>query len=72
MARPATAPIKLKDGFYIELRNQGGLKGIKLRRESIEQVLVAIKKYSKTYDVHYLGEFKKGKVINDKLPKESK
>ena len=29
MARPATAPIKLKDGFYIELRNQGGLKGIK-------------------------------------------
>lgn len=72
MARPATAPIKLKDGFYIELRNQGGLKGIKLRRESIEQVHMAIKKYSKTYDVHYLGEFKKGKVINDKLPKEGK
>jgi hypothetical protein len=30
MGRPATKPIKLKDGYYIEIRNRGANSGIKL------------------------------------------
>ncbi|MBV6646196.1 MAG: hypothetical protein KI790_12145 [Cyclobacteriaceae bacterium] len=69
MGRPATTPVSLRDGYYIELRHKGEKRGIKLRRESIEQVQASIRKYNKSYDVHYIGLIKKGKVVDDKLPK---
>lgn len=68
MGRPATTPVKLKDGFYIELRHKGEKKGIKLRSETIPELYQSIKRYEKLYDVHFYGEVKKGKVINKKLP----
>lgn len=61
MARPITREIKLKDGFYIEVRTKGALKGIKIRRDSYNEIQSAIRQYKNAYTVNYLGEFKNGK-----------
>lgn len=66
MARPVTREVKLKNGFYIELRRRGENKGIKIWRESYDQIQMAIKRYENMYDVHYVGEVKGGKVIKPK------
>ncbi len=63
MARPVTREVKLKNGFYIELRRRGENKGIKISRESHAQIQMAIKRYENMYDVHYVGEIKNGKVV---------
>jgi hypothetical protein len=63
MARPVTREVKLKSGFYIELRRRGENRGIKIWRESYDQIQMAIKRYDNMYDVHYVGEVKNGKVI---------
>jgi hypothetical protein len=34
MGRPATKPIELRDGFYIEIRNKGSKSGIRIRRNN--------------------------------------
>ncbi len=62
MGRPATKPTKLKDGFYIEVRNKGERSGIKLRRDTKEAMLLAIKEYERVKDVTVLGEAKNGKL----------
>lgn len=64
MARPVTREVKLKSGFYIELRRRGEHKGIKIWRESYAQIKMAIKRYENMYDVHYVGEVKDGKILN--------
>ncbi len=69
MGRPATTPVKLKNGYYIELRHKGERKGIKMRSETISELHQSIRKYEKMYEIHFYGEVKKGKVVNDKLPK---
>lgn len=61
MARPVTREIKLKDGFYIEVRSKGAPKGIKIRRDSYNEIQVAMQQYKNAYNVSYLGEFKNGK-----------
>ena len=66
MGRPPTKPKKLKDGFYIEIRNKNAKTGIKIRRDTKEQMLRSIKEYRKTKDVIVLGEYKNGKPV-DKL-----
>ncbi len=63
MGRPPTRPKELRDGFYIEVRNKGSKTGIKIRRDTKEEMLRAIKEYGKTKEVTALGEFKKGKPI---------
>lgn len=63
MARPVTREVKLKNGFYIELRRRGENKGIKINRETYDQIQSAIKRYDNMYDVHYVGEVKDGKII---------
>ncbi len=65
MGRPPTRPGELKDGFYIEVRNTGSKTGIKLRRNSKEEMLMAIKEYEKSKDILVLGESKKGKWVNE-------
>lgn len=62
MGRPATRPTRLKDGFYIEVRNSGQT-GIRLRRDTKEQMLQAAKQYSKTKEVVILGEVKNDKWL---------
>ena len=68
MARPATTPVKLKSGYYIELRRKGENKGIKIRSENVVQLRESIKRYEGFYDVVYFGRVEKGKVVDNKLP----
>lgn len=62
MGRPATKPTRLKDGFYIEVKNSGQ-SGIRLRRDTKEQMLLAAKQYAKTKEVIILGEVKNDKWV---------
>lgn len=64
MGRPATRPARLKDGFYIEVRNSGQA-GIRLRRDTKEQMLLAAEEYAKTKEVVVLGEVRNDKFINE-------
>lgn len=66
MGRPPTRPIDFRDGFYIEIRNKGALTGIKIRRDTEEEMKSAIKEYQKSKDVIVLGEYKKGKKVKGK------
>lgn len=63
MGRPATKPLDLRDGFYIEIRNRGSKTGIKIRRDNKKQMEFAIKEYEKTKDIIVLGEYKDGKSL---------
>ncbi len=63
MARPVTREVKLKNGFYLEVRRRGENKGIKIWRETYNQVQMAIKRYENMYDVHYVGEVQNGKIL---------
>ncbi len=63
MGRPPTKPGKLKDGFYIEVRNKGSKSGVKIRRDTKESMLDAAKDYEKTKDVVMMGEFKNGSPV---------
>ena len=67
MGRPPTKPIKLKDGFYIEVRNKGAKTGgVKIRRDTRAQMEQTAKDYERTKDVVVLGEIKKGKWMDKK------
>jgi hypothetical protein len=70
MGRPATKPTKLKDGFYLEIRNKGSKSGIKIRRDDEKSMQIAVKDYERVKDVVILGEFKNGKPISK--PKKKK
>lgn len=62
MGRPSTKPKDLRDGFYIEVRNKNKNSGVKIRRDTKEQLLLAIEEYKETKDVVILGESKNGKM----------
>ena len=65
MGRPPTKPAKLKDGFYIEVRNEGSRSnGIKIRRDTREEMLLAVENYNRIKDVNILGELKNDKWVN--------
>ncbi|MBN9295038.1 MAG: hypothetical protein J0G96_13760 [Flavobacteriia bacterium] len=64
MGRPATRPARLRDGFYIEVRNPGQT-GIRLRRDTKEQMMMAAEEYAKTKEVIILGEVKNDKWLED-------
>lgn len=70
MGRPSTREKKLKDGFYIEVRNKGSRSGIKLRRESLEEMQEAIEDYSKSKDIIIHGESLNGKWVEKELAKK--
>ena len=63
MGRPATRPTKLKDGYYIEIRNKGSKSGVKLYSQSKLQMHRAIKMYERTKEVIILGESVDGKFV---------
>ncbi len=65
MGRPPTRPKKLKDGYYIEVRNIGATNGIKIRRDTEDEMELAIKDYEKSKDVIILGESVNGKFVNE-------
>ncbi|MFN8259008.1 MAG: hypothetical protein U0W24_25185 [Bacteroidales bacterium] len=53
------------DGFYIEVYNKGEDSGIKLRRNTKEEMLEAIEQYKKSKIVVVWGESKNGKWLNE-------
>lgn len=66
--RPPSKPIVFRDGFYIEVRNRGTDpgSGIKLRKETREEMLAAAEEYRKTKLVIILGEYKDGEPVAKK------
>jgi hypothetical protein len=72
MGRPPTKPKKLKDGFYIEVRNKRSNSGVKVRRDTREQMEHAIKEYERTKDIIVLGESVNGKWVDDPKNKKKK
>ncbi len=72
MGRPPTRPKKLKDGYYIEVRNTGAGSGIKIRRDTEEEMKIAIMDYEKSKDVIVLGESVNGKFVKDAKPIKKK
>lgn len=71
MGRPATKPARLKDGFYIEVKNQGS-GGVLIRRDTEEQMNMAAEDYSRMKDVTILGEMKSDKWVNKQGKKKKK
>jgi hypothetical protein len=67
MGRPATRPAKLRDGFYIEVRNKGAKNGIKIRRDDRAAMLDAVSEYRRIKDITILGE-----SVNDKWVEKPK
>jgi len=65
MGRPPTKPAKLKDGYYLELRNKGSQSGIKIRRDTQDEMVQTIKDYERSKDIVILGEYKSGKWQSD-------
>lgn len=71
MGRPITREVKLRDGFYIEVRSKGAQKGTKIRRDTYNEIQSAIRQYRNAYHVQYLGEMKNGKkLVSPKAPSE--
>lgn len=64
MGRPSTKAKDLRDGFYIEVRNKNKSSGVKIRRDTKEQLKAAIEEYKGIKDVVILGESRKGKMID--------
>jgi len=72
MGRPPTRPKKLRNGFYIDVRNIGTNTGVKIRRDTEAEMLLAVKDYSKSKDVIVLGECINGKFAKDAKPRKKK
>ena len=72
MGRPSTRPKDLKDGFYIEVRNKRAASGVKVRRDTVEQMELAIKEYERTKVIIVIGEIKNGKPLNKTKPIKKK
>ena len=64
--RPATKPAKLREGFYLELKNKNASLPVKLRRESMAEIKMLIKQYEKIKDTTYLGELRAGRWLDGK------
>lgn len=62
MARPSRKPKKLRDGYYIEVRNKNQKSGIKIRRDTRSQLQIAIDEYKETKEVVILGKQENGKM----------
>lgn len=69
MGRPATKPTDLRDGYYIEVRNKNQKSGIKIRRDTESQLLMAIDEYKENKEVVILGKQENGKM--KEIPKLS-
>lgn len=63
MGRPATRPTKLKDGYYIEIRNKGDKSGVKIYSATRLQMERAIRMYERSKQVFILGESVNGKFL---------
>ena len=62
MGRPSTKPKDLRDGYYIEVRNKNQKTGVKIRRDTRSQLLMAIDEYKGIKEVVILGKQENGKM----------
>lgn len=62
--RPPVKPAKLKDGFYIEVRNRGAASGVKIHNEDKASMERAAEMYRRTKEVIVMGEAKDGKWVS--------
>lgn len=62
MGRPSTKPKELRNGYYIEVRNKNQKSGVKIRRETVSQLLLAIDEYKDSKEVVILGKQENGKM----------
>ncbi len=60
--------IALKDGFYIEIKSNvaNHQSPILVRRNSKDEIDLAIKQYGKTKNVRYYGEIRNTKLVVEK------
>lgn len=72
MGRPSTKPKKLKDGFYLEVKNQGAKTGIKIRRDTYDEMMLAKKNFERTKEVKVLGEVVDDTFVDEKGGKKKK
>jgi len=72
MGRPSTKPKKLKDGFYLEVKNQGAKSGIKIRRDTFEEMMLAKKNFERTKEVKVLGEVVDDTFVDEKAKGKKK
>ncbi len=72
MGRPSTKPKKLKDGFYLEVKNQGAKSGIKIRRDTYDEMMLAKKNFERTKEVKVLGEVVDDTFVDEKKKKRKK
>ena len=65
--RPPTRPAVLKDGFYFEVRNRATDpgSGVKIWKETNEEMLEAVEDYRKSKLVIVLGEYKNGEPVKE-------
>lgn len=63
MGRPATKPARLRDGFYIEVKNSG-TSPVFVRRDTKEQMFLAADEYKRSKQVTILGEMKNDKWLD--------
>lgn len=62
MGRPSTTPKDLRDGYYIEVRNKNQKNGVKIRRDTLDQLRLAIEEYKESKEVIILGKSENGKM----------
>ena len=63
--RPRIQPLKLKNGFYIEVCNKGVKRGMKIRSESKKAMENAASLYAGYKEVIILGEYRNGVAFGD-------
>ena len=62
--RPITRPTRLKDGFYLEVGSAGSK--VKLRKDNMDQIEMAIRQFEKIKETTFLGELKGGVWLSGK------
>jgi hypothetical protein len=63
--RPPARQLRLRNGFYIEVRDKGVKQGMKIRSENKKDMEDAAAKYGSYKDVIILGEYKAGVPFNE-------
>jgi len=61
--KPSLQPLKLKNGFYIEVCNKGVKNGMKIRSENQKAMENAASLYEGYREVIIIGEYKNGEPV---------
>lgn len=62
--RPPVSPVRLKDGFYIEVYEKGSKSGMKIRSDTKKNMETTADRYIQSKRVVVLGEYKDGVPVS--------